>query len=104
MNISKKQWFMIGIVGVIALWYFFLRKKGTTKEQSMKAIQTPTEQTPVATGNWYSMADENGYRQEGSGNRGLKKCDCTYLGKGPKMCSKSVKCNDCCAGSGGGQE
>ena len=94
MNISKKQWIMIGIVGVIALWYFFLRKKGTTKEQSMKAIQTPTEQAPVATGNWYSMADENGYR----GNDGMKKCSCQGFSK---MCSKSVKCNDCCAGAGG---
>ena len=97
MNISKKQWIMIGIVGVIALWYFFLRKKGTTKEQSMKAIQTPTEQAPVATGNWYSMADENGYR----GNKeGMKKCSCQGFAK---MCSKSVKCNDCCAGGDGAE-
>lgn len=77
MNISKTQWIIISIVGALAIYYFFIRK---TK-----------------------MTVESNYR-EGGGNSGLKKCDCTYLGKGPKMCSKSVKCNDCCAGSGGGQE
>lgn len=27
MKISKNQWIVIGIVGAIAIWYFFLRKK-----------------------------------------------------------------------------
>jgi hypothetical protein len=30
MNITKKQWMMIGVViALIAIWYFFLRKKPT---------------------------------------------------------------------------
>lgn len=27
MNITKKQWMIIGVIAVIAVWYFFLRKK-----------------------------------------------------------------------------
>lgn len=27
MNITKNQWIVIGIVGAVAIWYFFLRKK-----------------------------------------------------------------------------
>ena len=32
MNISKNQWIVIGIVGAVAVWYFFLRKKDDAKE------------------------------------------------------------------------
>lgn len=27
MNITKNQWIAIGVVGAVAVWYFFLRKK-----------------------------------------------------------------------------
>lgn len=29
MNITKNQWIAIGVVGAVAVWYFFLRKKDT---------------------------------------------------------------------------
>jgi len=31
---------------------------------------------------------------------GEKICNCAYLKKPEKICSKSVRCNDCCEGSG----
>ena len=31
---------------------------------------------------------------------GEKICNCAYLNKPEKICSKSVRCNDCCEGSG----
>jgi hypothetical protein len=36
MNITKNQWIVIGIVGAIAVWYFFLRKKDETKESGYR--------------------------------------------------------------------
>lgn len=34
MNISKNQWMVIGVLGVIAIWYFFLRKEKEKNEES----------------------------------------------------------------------
>ena len=35
MNITKQQWTIIGVVvAIILVWYFFLRKKTVTKQES----------------------------------------------------------------------
>ena len=44
MKISKNQWIVIGVIGAIAIWYFFLRKKDDVKEsgyESVKPCTTP---------------------------------------------------------------
>ena len=44
MNISKNQWIIIGIVGAVAVWYFFLRKKDDVKESGygVHPVSRPT--------------------------------------------------------------
>ena len=39
MKISKNQWVVIGVLGAIAIWYFFLRKKNETKESGYSNFQ-----------------------------------------------------------------
>ena len=39
MKISKNQWIVIGVLGAIAIWYFFLRKKNETKESGYDNFQ-----------------------------------------------------------------
>lgn len=34
MNITKQQWIIVVALGVIAVWYFFLRKKDTKESGS----------------------------------------------------------------------
>ena len=70
----------LGVLAVAGIGYYMWKKKSETSADG----------------------EEKSNARGARGNKGLKKCDCTYLGKGPKMCSKSVACNDCCAGSGGG--
>lgn len=51
MNISKNQWIVIGIVGAIAVWYFFLRKKDTNEESGLtSATIKPRPATGPASG------------------------------------------------------
>jgi hypothetical protein len=53
---------------------------------------------------WKKKSETTSGEEEKSnarGNKGLKKCSCQGFSK---MCSKSVLCIDCCAGSGGGAE
>jgi hypothetical protein len=41
MNITKKQWTIIGVViALIAIWYFFLRKKPTESNYGRPKVKT----------------------------------------------------------------
>ena len=52
MNITKQQWTIIGVViAVIAIWYFFLRKKPA--ESNYKLCEGKRNM-------WVSSTDENG--------------------------------------------
>lgn len=88
MNITKKQWTIIGVVvALIAIWYFFLRKK-------------PTESSYRTFGASPAFTRGGGMQAKLQPGKGEKICNCAYLGKPEKICSKSVFCNDCCEGSG----
>ena len=44
MNITKKQWMIIGVVvALIAIWYFFLRKKSTESGYSVGRGYVPDQ-------------------------------------------------------------
>jgi hypothetical protein len=44
MNITKNQWIIIAVVGAVAIWYFFLRKKDT-KESGYREKLGPKSNT-----------------------------------------------------------
>ena len=77
MKISKNQWIVIGVLGAIAIWYFFLRKKDETKESGYDNFQLdggelessyitcPEGQCSISWSYWY----DDGYtltKKEGS--------------------------------------
>lgn len=34
MNLSRTQWMIVAVLGAVAVWYFFLRKKEDKKESA----------------------------------------------------------------------
>ena len=34
MTLTKNQWIIVGVVALIVIWYFFIRKKPTTESES----------------------------------------------------------------------
>ncbi len=47
MKLEKKHYIIIGVVALIAIWYFFLRKKPT--ESNFKASTRPASTRPAST-------------------------------------------------------
>ena len=42
MKLTKKHWIIVGVVALIVIWYFFIRKKPTTESESgFKTVTTP---------------------------------------------------------------
>ena len=40
MTLTKNQWYIVGVVALIAIWYFFIRKKPTSGSESSYKVTT----------------------------------------------------------------
>lgn len=71
MNISKNQWIAIGVVGAVAVWYFFLRKKKMESgyDSNLMIIGNESGYGPDF-GAYGSYGNESGYKAKPTGSAG----------------------------------
>lgn len=43
MKLTNNQWIIVGVVALIAIWYFFIRKKPSESESSYKVTKSKSK-------------------------------------------------------------